>query len=1837
MSRIALRLLFACCIVSFFVSFAQAQTDITTWQVDLNHTGANTHETVLTPALVKGAGNLTVAFTQQLDGIVNAQPLYLSAATSNNLPGQFSDGASHNVVYLVTQNATVFAFDADVDRQGANPNGTNSDPLWKTSLLNTSTAKALPASDSGSGDITPLLGATETPVIDPATGTLYVVAAIKDSALNPPYEQLLYALDVKTGRIKQGPVNIALEFNGTPTTNNGDLDPVTPSGPGKIPFSPLHEHLRGSMAFYNGMLYLVYASHSDTTPYYGEILGYKASTLALTSKFITSPNNAGYAGIWQGGAGPIIDETGNLYVMTGNGNFDQNSGAPYTTATNWGESVLRLNPGTLDSNGNILLSYSSDPHGNGWFTPNNWSQLNAGTPTVGGTPGLPNDRDLGAGGLLALPDQTQGSHTHIMVGGGKAGVLYVLDRDVLGGNTANDSGAIQELSNPSGAAIFSTPAYFNGYIYYGDATNAVTQRQVTYDNALTPPTYISSTPIISNASAPSKSGGVFISGNGASNGVVWQLSNALRAWDATNVTNTIYNVSTTSPASKSSGCTTQRWHLPIVVNGKVYFSCFDNNNIGYLFVVGVAPTPAGVPSQPASVNAMANSESQITVTWTNTASNQTGFSVYRSGYSDGGFTLVTSSLPSNATSYVDSGLSPGQMYYYQIEATNSAGPSLAGEAGTQTLTAFKPAGLIAYWPLDEGLTSGTANTAVDASGNNHSATKDGTSEAEPIATGCYINGCWAFHGTKADDRLVVNDAPDLDFTASQSFTLSAWIYPEKVDGNEYSIIDKSVDQGSPYGIYINAANHWVARGPQGDLVGTAAQANTWTHVTLVQNGATGLRYLYINGVQQPTTAPAQAANGQGQLWMGEQNSTSNVDGFEGNLDEVRLYNIALTPTAVQDEMSDPVVQAQSLLQQGSNDFGVVLSPAIVPQTEPRIPTTPGSYTLQVQFAAPVTTTVTAALQPQAGVAQSPVGTVGTLSFDSTGTVLTVPLTGVGNSQALNLHLANVGTSTSSPGVADIAFDILQGDVSGDHSVDSFDTAAVSANYNSTGTTPVATTAIYDVNGDGIINAADVAAVTNAENTAWAPQVDTNLAIFKKATASSVSTQNTGNVAQDAVDNNLNTTWESVRPGNGNATTGVSGVDPSWIFVDLGHTATVDGASVAWDNAAASQYVIQSCQVLSSDGVDCTDSSGWNPMVTELNNPGNETKTYVGLTPVAARYFRMYGTSRTQAPYGYQLKEFQVLGFYGTASTTTPPPPSAPAITSAATATATAGQAFTYTITSNPAASTYSASPLPGNLSLSGATISGTPTTAGTYQITLGATNATGQTGSATLTLTVNAAQAATPAITSATTATATAGQAFTYTITSNPAASTYSASPLPGNLSLSGATISGTPTTAGTYQITLGATNATGQTGSATLTLTVSAATGGAAIGTPVFQIDAGSAVPVAPFAADQFASAASVTTSNNAITLPSGIVNPAPAKVYQSNRYGTFTYMFQGLGATQPYTVRLHFAETYFSTQNSRVFNVTIGTQVVLPAFDIVKAAGGENIANIQTFNVNSDQNGNIVIAFAPGAGGQNNPQVNGIEILTNGGPVPTPVPPVSVVAMEGNNRTTLSWSPGSGSTGTYSVFRGTKSGAEAATPLASGLMGTTYTDTTSTDGTTYFYTITATNSGVSSNPSTEVSSTPGAAIPGSPVIQLDAGSATAYAPYTADTTFGSASSGTSTTPVNTTGVVSPAPPNVYLTGHQGSSFSYSFPNLIPGATYTVRLHFAETYFPAAGGRIFNVNINNVPVLTNYDIFTAAGGKNVAIVEQFTASPSGSNNTITISFAGTVDQPEVMGIELYH
>ena len=386
------------------------------------------------------------------------------------------------------------------------------------------------------------------------------------------------------------------------------------------------------------------------------------------------------------------------------------------------------------------------------------------------------------------------------------------------------------------------------------------------------------------------------------------------------------------------------------------------------------------------------------------------------------------------------------------------------------------------------------------------------------------------------------------------------------------------------------------------------------------------------------------------------------------------------------------------------------------------------------------------------------------------------------------------------------------------------------------------------------------------------------------------------------------------------------------------------------------------------------------------------------------------------------------------------------------------------------------------------------------------------------------------------------------------------------------------------------------------------------------FQINSGGPA-ASPFTADSNFTGGTTASTTHAIDT-SAVTNPAPQAVYQSNRYGNFTYAFPGLTAGANYTVRLHFAEEFWTTAGSRIFNVLINGTQVLTNFDILATAGAEYKAVVEQFTIAASSSGQVTIQFVTV---KDNAQVNGIEILPASGSSPPPTP-TGLVATGGSASVALTWTASAGAT-SYSIYRGTTPGGEGTTPVGTATTNS-FTDSGLTNGTTYYYTITASNSAGTSAHSSEVHATP-TTLTG---VQINAGGPAAT-PFAADEDFTGGTTASVTHAITTSGVTNPAPQAVYQSNRYGN-FTYTIAGLTPGASYTARLHFAEEFWTTAGSRIFNVLINGTQVLTNFDILATAGGEYIAVVEQFTATAS-STGTITIQFVTVKDNAQVNGIEV--
>jgi len=469
-----------------------AITDLTgvfTYHNDLSRDGVNGKEYALNTSSVKAA-TFGKRFACAIDAAAYAQPLWVANVNIG--------GGTHNVVIAATQHDTVYAFDAD-----ASPCQT----YWSQSLLGGGETWVT-SGDVNTDDIKPDIGIVGTPVIDPNTNTIYVVSKSKNGGT---FHQRLHALNLSDGSERfGGPQEIAFTWNG-------------------ITFDPLRQNQRAGLALVNGVVYVAYASHGDNPVYYGWVVGYNASNLSQVSLFNDDPSS-GFGGIWMSGGAPAADSSGNLYVITGNGDFDGNS--------QFGDSFLRLSTG-----GGINVT--------GFFSPNNQASLSSG------------DLDLGAGGAAILVDQSTVPN-HLVIGGGKEGAMYLLNRDNLGGNSSNDGGAVQIFS--VGNRIFATPAFWQNTLYIGPISDHVKSYTLNGAGRF-------------NTSPASQSPGSFrfpgatpsISAQGSSNGIVWAIENGgtaiLHAYDATNLGSELWN-SANNDADRAGGGV--KFTVPTVASGKVY-------------------------------------------------------------------------------------------------------------------------------------------------------------------------------------------------------------------------------------------------------------------------------------------------------------------------------------------------------------------------------------------------------------------------------------------------------------------------------------------------------------------------------------------------------------------------------------------------------------------------------------------------------------------------------------------------------------------------------------------------------------------------------------------------------------------------------------------------------------------------------------------------------------------------------------------------------------------------------------------------------------------------------------------------------------------------------------------------------------------------------------------------------------------------------------------------------------------------------------------------------------------------------------------------------------------
>ena len=619
--RFALVIALLC--LSFVPASAQTAAPVLTRSYNNQRLGNNTQETTLTPANVN-AGSFGRLFSRQVDGEIYAQPLYVPNLTIN--------GKTQNVVIVATMHDSLYAFDADDPNAAA--------PLWQTTYLNPAAGiTTVPTSDVGFAcgtynDIAAEVGILSTPVIDPNTGTLYLVARTKEANSANRYVQRIHAVDIITGLDRIAPMAIAASF---PTRAGGS-----------VVFDPLVQNQRAALLLDHGVLYIAWASHCDSGNYHGWVMAYDPFTFAQRGVFCSTPDGS-QGGIWQSGQGPAADAAGNIYVAVGNG--DSSVKNKPTAGTGYSNALVKLK-----LSGNSLTVTD-------WFMPYNTDSLNN------------SDLDSACGPVL-FPGANGKTYAFM---GGKDGVCYVTDSASLGKYNPNNPGSPQndyqilESFQAANRHLHGSAGYFAGdtgtWMYLWGEYSSL--HAYAYNG-----TQFASTPSSqSTFNAPDGMPGaaITVSSNGGANGIVWTnlpyqgdanqavVPGVLRAFDATDVSKELWN-SRQSPARDDFG-NFAKYCPPVVTNGKVYMATFSNT----LAVYGVLPAPLA----PTGLTA-AGLNQAVGLSW-NAAPYAASYTVLRGASATGPYNPIATGV--TTTGYLNTGLTNGTTYYYRVFGVNGLGSS----------------------------------------------------------------------------------------------------------------------------------------------------------------------------------------------------------------------------------------------------------------------------------------------------------------------------------------------------------------------------------------------------------------------------------------------------------------------------------------------------------------------------------------------------------------------------------------------------------------------------------------------------------------------------------------------------------------------------------------------------------------------------------------------------------------------------------------------------------------------------------------------------------------------------------------------------------------------------------------------------------------------------------------------------------------------------------------------------------------------------------------------------------------------------------------------------------
>jgi hypothetical protein len=508
-----------------------------TYHNNLSRDGTNVQEYALTPQTVNPAtfGKL---FSCSLDGAAYTQPLWM--------PNLNIGGAKHNVIFVGTEHNSAYAFDADTSPCSQ---------IWYVNLLDATHGGTAGETPVPAGHVIPFqqiqpeIGVTGTPVIDPASATLYVASTSEDPTGS--FHPRLHALDLTSGREKFGsPIDVSASVPGTGYDSSGGI----------VSFNPQKQFQRSALALANGIVYVAWASYGDADPYHGWIIGYDAATLAQRA-VLSDSSNARRGGIWMSGGAPAMDSSGNLFLSTGNGTFDANSGT--APNTDFGNTILKISTAAG-------LSVAD------WFTPFNQQFLDSA------------DLDLGASGVVLLPDQNSGP-PHLLAAGGKEGRLYLVNRDSMGhfcvSCTTTDTNVVQSFMVSTG--FFCTPAFWQNALYFAGSVQGAHNGDQLKRLLFNPssgqfnPSPVSQSAFTFNFPGATPS----ISSQGSLNGIVWAIDAShsnpnlpfqagpavLFAYDATDLSKKLWDSSQAGGNRDQAGGAV-KFMVPTVANGKVYIS-----------------------------------------------------------------------------------------------------------------------------------------------------------------------------------------------------------------------------------------------------------------------------------------------------------------------------------------------------------------------------------------------------------------------------------------------------------------------------------------------------------------------------------------------------------------------------------------------------------------------------------------------------------------------------------------------------------------------------------------------------------------------------------------------------------------------------------------------------------------------------------------------------------------------------------------------------------------------------------------------------------------------------------------------------------------------------------------------------------------------------------------------------------------------------------------------------------------------------------------------------------------------------------------------------------------